>query len=156
MKSRNIKMGFLTGLIVILGIFVVLSGFNIYAETENKATATIGYVDIKDVFDSHPQRESSIKALDEEAKALQVQLEEEIKEVDQEEWKGIFEKYQELLSQKEQELTLKVLEAIDETIVEVANEIGVKVVLEKENVIYGGEDLTDKVKERIQQKFANR
>ena len=50
---------------------------------------------------------------------------------------------------REQELIAEVVEKIEDIVQEVALEKGVEVVLEAQNVIYGGQDLTQAVLEKI-------
>ncbi|AZR74913.1 hypothetical protein BBF96_11575 [Anoxybacter fermentans] len=155
--KRKIKLALLIGFIVVIsGLAIFLAGFGkIQAQTEKKPVSIIGYVDVMEVFESHPEKKAAEELLNQEVMELQARLEEEIKDMTQEERKATMEKYQDRLTQREQELIAHVIASIDEAIREVADEMGVKVVLDKKNVIYGGQDLTEQVKERILKKYSN-
>lgn len=152
--SRNTKIGVLVAIVVtLLGALAFTGGTQLQAQTEEEPIAAVGYVNVMEVFESHPEKLASEQVLNDEVLALQAQLETEIKDMTQEERQEIMKKYQEQLSQREQELVSRVIASIDEAIREVADENGVQIVLEKEQVIYGGLDLTDLVKKRIQEKY---
>lgn len=152
--NRHVKIGVLVALVVtLLGALAFTGGTQLQAQTEEEPVTAVGYVNVMEVFESHPEKLASEQVLNDEVLALQSQLEAEIKDMTQEERQKIMQKYQEQLSQREQELVSRVIASIDETIREVADEIGVQIVLEKEQVIYGGQDLTDLVKKRIQEKY---
>lgn len=155
--NKKIRMILLIGLVVvILGAIFIFGNLNVtQAEVQNKAKSVIGYIDVMDIFESHPEKVLAEKELNNEVMKLQEQLEDEVKDLSQEKREEILGKYQSQLTEREQELIKGVIDSIDETIREVADELGIKVVLEKKNVIFGGEDLTEQVKERIQQKYSD-
>ena len=62
----------------------------------------------------------------------------------------MLQEYQQELSQKEEKMIQNILQGINDIIQKVAKEKQVKLVMEKQNVIYGGYDMTADVKEYIQ------
>lgn len=154
--NRHVKIGVLVALVVtLLGALAFTGGSQLQAQTEEQPVAAVGYVNIMEVFESHPEKLASEEVLNDEVLALQAQLEAEIKDMSQEERQKTMQTYQDKLSQREQELVSRVIDSIDETIREVADEIGIQVVLEEKQVIYGGQDLTELVKQRIQEKYGD-
>lgn len=154
--TRNIKISLLAVFMVVLIGVAFFGSSKIEAETQKKTTGVIGFVDIQAVFEAHPEKVVAEQKLSDEVQAMQAQLEKEVKDQSQEQRQVTMQKYQDQLAQREQELISQVIATIDEAIREVADESGIKVVLEKKNVIYGGEDLTQQVNDRIQQKFSNK
>lgn len=148
--NRNLKisLGAVLGVLV-LGLVVFMGTSNIQAETAKKASSFVGYVDVMAVFAEHPDKAQAEQKLNEEVKAMQAELEKEVKDKPQDQRQAIMQKYQEKLALREQELISEVIKNIDLSIQEVANELGIQVVLEKKSVIYGGQDLTEEVKERV-------
>lgn len=154
------------GLLLVVGLVVVVMGASLFIgnsnpiqaqsekDSESKPKSVIGYVDVMAIFEVHPEKAKAEQMLNQEAMKLQSRLEDEIKDMSKEERQTVMEKYQKQLKQKESELLNQVIKSIDETITQVASEEGIKVVMEKENVIYGGIDLTEKVKEIILQKYS--
>ncbi len=155
--NKYVKVVILAGLmLVIVGAVVFLGDLGtIQAETKSQADTVIAYVDVMEVFDNHPQTAAAKAELQDKASELQQQLSVELKDKDQDERQKIIDEYEAQLSQREQELTEQVIASIDEAVREVADEVGVKVVLDKQNVIYGGQDLTEQVKARIAEKNIN-
>lgn len=154
--TRNLKISLLAVFMVILLGAAFLGSSKIEAETQKKATGVIGFVDIQAVFEAHPEKEVAEQKLNDEVQTMQAQLEKEVKDQTQEQRQVTMQKYQDQLAQREEELISQVIATIDEVIREVADESGIQVVLEKKSVIYGGEDLTQQVKDRIQQKYSNK
>jgi len=84
-----------------------------------------------------------------EAQAMQEELEEKAADLSQQEQEELLEEYQYRLAMREQELIAEVVAKIEDIVEEVALERGVDVVLESQNVIFGGQDLTSAVLEKI-------
>lgn len=144
--------------LVIISIVVVLIGFAFFVNpleqlmARDDAAGRIAYVDVQEVFDVHPDKSSAEKQLNQEAQAMQAELEEKANDVSKEEQQEMLNEYQQKLSQKEQDMIQGILEKIDKNIQEVARQKEVKVVLKKKNVIYGGYDMTRDVIDYIEEK----
>ncbi len=142
----------LLAIIIVVGVFTVLTeGPSTLAGLGEEKKSTIGFVDIQLVFQQHPEKFKAEKILSEEAQRLQAKLEEEATELSAQEREQLLESYQRELMEMEQELVETVIGEIDATITEIAREREVAVVLESRNVIYGGQDLTREVLEKIRE-----
>ena len=131
-------------LLVILALFVLFNPLS-SLRAQDEAAGRIAVVDVQEVFEAHPEKESAEEQLNKEAQSMQSDLEDEAKDLTGEKKQQLVQDYQSQLSQKEQELIKGILKKIQEAIKEVAAEKDVKIVMEKKNVIYGGYDLTQDV-----------
>ncbi|MFW5788261.1 MAG: OmpH family outer membrane protein [Halanaerobiales bacterium] len=135
--------------IVLIGLTVWINPLGIMASDD--AAGKIAIVDVQQVFQVHPDKENAEKDLNEVAQSMQTELEQEAEDVDEEERKNLLEQYQTKLSEEEQKLIKNILGKIDTAIKNVAEEKEVRLVMEKENVIYGGYDMTQDVIDYIEE-----
>ncbi|MFW6378193.1 MAG: OmpH family outer membrane protein [Bacillota bacterium] len=110
----------------------------------------IAFVNLQEVFEAHPDKGEAEEQLNLEAQEMQSELEEEADELGEEEQQQLLQEYQEELSQREQELIQEVLADIEDLLNQLAEEKGVSVVLDGQNVLYGGYDLTPELIEMIE------
>lgn len=106
--------------------------------------ADIGYVDIVRLSEEYlrPQLD---RPLAEETRRLQAEFDAEAQDLDDGAKTALFNEYQARLNVIKQDMIDQHLPAINEAIAAVAQEAGVKLVIEKQTVLYGGLDLTDAV-----------
>lgn len=143
--------------VLIIGIMVamLLVGYAVinYPVNEliaqNESSGRIAYVDVVEIYNVHPQKEAAEEELGDMAQEMETALKEEAGELSEEEQQEAVENYQQELSTREQQLIETILNEINEIVQDVAEEKEVRVVLEKQNIIYGGYDLTPEVKEYI-------
>lgn len=147
--NKHFKFGFLAvAVVLVLGVLAFVGSSSLRAETQKKP-AVVGFVDVQSVFDSHPQTKAAKATMEKEVAATQAKMEKEIKGLTKEQQQAAVQKYQTQLAQREEQLVNGVLENIQKVIKQVADETGVQVVLDRKNVIYGGQDLTTQVKDKI-------
>lgn len=145
----------LHGALIIMAVLMVVGVYTVVTETPllqagpGEGESSVGHVDIRRIFEAHPDTMSAEMQLSMEAQAMQEELEEKAAELSQQEQEELVEEYQYRLAMREQELIAEVVEKIEDIVQEVALEKGVEVVLEAQNVIYGGQDLTQAVLEKI-------
>jgi outer membrane protein len=60
-----------------------------------------------------------------------------------------YQQLQQRLASKQQELISPILDKVEATIKSVADAKGLSVVLDKNNVVYGGQDITEEVTKKI-------
>ena len=141
------KQRLLPGLVIIILITGVLLSFSpaeqVFAAGDLKGK--IAYVDVMEIFNVHPQKNSAETKLNELAQNMQSELEDKAKDLPKNEQQAMLREYQNKLNQQEQELIQEVLQEIESVIALVASEKEVRIVLDKKNVIYGGYDLTQDV-----------
>lgn len=150
MNSNNRKFQ-LAVLVLLVAIFttVVLLGFL----TDDDSVDRVAYVNLERVFAEHPARTAAEETLNQKAAEYQQQLEIEAAELSGAEQKEILAKYQEQLHDLEAELLNSVTEEVEKIIKETAAEKRVKFVVEQEQVLAGGYNLTEAVLEKINQEW---
>lgn len=146
--NKNFKFVVTTGLVVLLAALAVLGGTQLYAATQKK-TSDIGFVDVEAVFNASPQKKAADKTINAEYEAAKAQIEKEIKNLAQDKRDAVIAKYEQKLAQHQQQLINDILKNIDTIIRQVADEQGIKAVFDRKNIIYGGQDLTQQVKDRV-------
>ncbi len=119
-----------------------------------RAESSIGYVSILAIFDAHPEKDQLSFEFQQRADEMRAELEEEAQDLDPDEQERLVESYEQQLAQYEQELIAGLIDEIDDVVARVAERENVQVVLEAQNVIYGGLDLTELVLEEIQKEYA--
>ncbi|MFW6381281.1 MAG: hypothetical protein ACOCZ3_01935, partial [Bacillota bacterium] len=102
-----------------------------YLGAQDEAEGRIAYVDVQAVFDVHPGKVGAEEQLNEAAQSMQAELEEKAQDVSESEQKELLEEYQSDLSSKEEDLITGILEDINQTVKQVAEEQQVRVVLDK-------------------------
>ncbi len=154
--KRFLQVGLiLLAAIVITGLTILLSEESAIYAGPGENTPTIGYVNIQLIFQQHPEKFKAEQLLHERASEIQAKLETEAKDLEGEEKQALLEKYQLELMEFEQDLIQDVVAQMDAEIRQIAEEAGVVVVMESQNVIYGGLDLTKPVLERIREAAQN-
>lgn len=145
----------LQGTLIIMAVLMVVGVYTVVTETPllqagpGELESSVGHVDIRQIFEAHPDTMTAEMQLSMEAQAMQEELEEKAADLSQQEQEELLEEYQYRLAMREQELIGEVVAKIEDIVEEVALERGVDVVLESQNVIFGGQDLTSAVLEKI-------
>jgi len=121
--------------------------------TEDESVDKVAYVNLQRVFEEHPARTAAEKALNQKAAEYKQQLELEAEELSGADQKEILAKYQGQLQNLESELLTSVTKEVEKIIKETAAEKKVKFVLEEEQVLYGGYNLTDDVLAKIKEEW---
>lgn len=121
--------------------------------TEDESVDKAAYVNLERIFEEHPARTAAEQTLNQKAAEYQQQLELEAEELSGTEQKEILAEYQQKLQNLESELLASVTEEVEKIIMETAAEQKVKFVLEEEQVLYGGYNLTDDVLKKIKSEW---
>lgn len=133
----------------LLSVVTVVTG---NPSSEAAKGSDIGYVNMQEIFAAHPETAKARTTLAQETSKAEKEFTEKKKGLNQEQQEALLQQYREQLAQKEQELTSQVMEKIDAQIAEAAKSKGLSVVLEKQNVFYGGVDVTQEVIAKAQGK----
>ena len=120
---------------------------------QDKTAGRIAYVDIMKVYDMHPEKKAAEEQLSNLAKNMESKLKKEAEKLSKEKQQEMLKSYQKELSEKEQKMIESILQKINKIINEVAQKKKVKLVLEKQNVIYGGYNMTQDVIDYIQTNY---
>ncbi|MGM0415097.1 MAG: OmpH family outer membrane protein [Bacillota bacterium] len=134
--------------VMMVSVLMLAVGF--FMVVPAAAEGEIAYVNLQEVFEAHPDKAEAEAQLNSEAQELQAELESEADDLSQEEQQQLLQQYQEELTQREQELIQEVLADIEGLLNQLAEEKGVSVVLDGQNVLYGGYDLTSELIEMIE------
>lgn len=136
---------------IVLAAFLITAFLSLYfvpdifAETDE--SARVAFIDLWAVFNVHPQKSVAEAELNELAQTMQAELEERVREenLTAEQQQELLKEYQARLSQREQELIEEIIDSIREVVVLVAEEREIEIVLDKQNVIYGGYNLSEDI-----------
>jgi len=153
-KFKNEKMVKIVA--TILAVAFLISVVAVFAGGPTAQAANqksdIGYVDMQAVFAAHPQTQTARTELAKATSQAEKDFNSKKGSLNQQQQQALLEQYREQLAQKEQELTSQVTKRIDAQIQEVAKSKGLAIVLEKQNVFYGGTDITKEVINKAQGK----
>lgn len=129
--------------------------------------ATIGYIEVQKVFSSYEKTKKAQEQMAGKEKEIQSEIEKKQKQLEKEKAKGtsdkelrkMVEKFEKELEPKRKDITesqQKLTQEIEEDIIKasdsVAKKMNIDVVINKQVVITGGIDLTDKVIELLNKK----
>ncbi len=134
-----------------LSLGLILADSSLLQAQEETAESDIAFVNVQEVFENHPDKAEAEEQINIEAQEMQMELEEEIEDLNEDDQRDILQEYQERLSRREEELIGEVLSDIEEVITHLAEEKNLEIVLEGENVLYGGYDLTPEVLSEIEE-----
>lgn len=149
-NPKNVKMiSLIIAAVFVLGCFgiaMTYSGFNgMGMASAAGSDSSVGVVNYGTIVQQCPELDSvrtqMAKAIDDSQK----QFEEKAKNMNNEEKERYFKQLQERLANTEKELMEPVLKNINDNIQKIADKKGLKVVVDKSTVIYGGTDITEEV-----------
>lgn len=115
----------------------------------NVADAASGYVNMEAVLASTPAFVQAGKTLAAEQQKMQQQFNEESKKLSDKEKQALGEKLGQQLAAKEKQLMGPIQEKLRMAIAKAAKEKGVDIVINAREVVYGGVDLTEPVKQNM-------
>ncbi|ADO78074.1 OmpH family outer membrane protein [Halanaerobium praevalens] len=144
LSQQKFRLAVIVLLLAILGSIFFLAFLN-----QNQSVDQVAYVDLEKVFNQHPARTAAEQKLNQKAAAYQQKIEQEAKSLPGVEQKKLLYSYQSELENLEAELLDSVLKEVENIIIETAENKKVKFVLEADDVLYGGVDLTDAVLAKI-------
>ena len=147
-SDRKFQITALLLLFAILGAVMLLAVF-----TGDETVDRVAYVNLQRVFAEHPARTAAENTLNQKAAEYQQQLEKEAEDLSGSEQKEILKKYQKQLQILESELLDSVTREVEAIIQKTAEEKKVKFVLEEEQVLYGGYNLTDDVLAKLKEEW---
>jgi len=136
---------------LLIGVYTFLDQSPILQARNAWRSEIAGYIDVQLIFEQHPQKFRAEDILQEEARKLQARFEEEAEGLTESEQRNLLERYRREFLVKEQELVRGVVQEIEKMVGRIAAEESIEIVLEKQNVIYGGKDLTPLVLERVRE-----
>lgn len=142
--SLAIAVMFLLG---IVGLAVSQSSTSYAAESNN--SSKIGVVNHQLLVSQHPDMAKAQQTMQAEVEQAKKDFEEKSATMNDKEKQDYYAQVQQRLTLKEQELINPVFEKVDAAIKAVADAKGLSVVMDKGNVVYGGQDITAEVGKKI-------
>lgn len=139
--------------VILLLLAILTSVFLLNFLNQDQTVDRVAYVNLERVFAEHPAKTAAEKKLNQKAAEYQQQLEQEGEELSGTEQKELLQSYQKELENLEAELLTSVLKEVETIIIETAAAKKVKFVLEEEDVLYGGYNLTDDVLAELKAKW---
>ena len=150
MKNSNKRKVKIVALVVaalfalgIVGVAVTQSQVGFAAPAVKNSA--IGYIDTNKALSSHPDMAGVETTMKAEVESAQKQLETEGAKLSDQEKQRFYAQLQQRLQQKEAELINAVAVKIEASVEKVAKAKGLAIVVQRNNVIYGGVDITDDV-----------
>ncbi len=131
--------------IVALGVTQYESGL------AGASSSNVGVVDYKQLRAQHPGMQAASEKYEEAAKQARAEFEQQVPNMTPEQQHEFMVKKEKEMQEKTKELLDPINSSIEEQIKAVADTRGINVVLDKENVLYGGQDITQDVLKKLQE-----
>lgn len=112
-------------------------------------SSSIGVVNHQLLISQHPDMAKAQEAWQAEMEQAKKDFDTKSASMNDKEKQDYYTQVQQRLSLKQQELIAPVFDKVDAAIKAVADAKGLSVVLDKSNVVYGGQDITDEVTKKI-------
>lgn len=113
------------------------------------SSSNVGVINQQAVVSQHPDMATAKTTMQSEIDQAKKDFEEKSKNMNDQEKQAYYQQTQQRLANKEKELITPIFDKVDEAIKSVADAKGLSVVLDKNNVVYGGQDITDDVLKKI-------
>ena len=130
--------------IVALGVSQYQSGM------AGASSSNVGVVDYSQLISQHPGMQAAREKYEEAAKQVQDEFTQKAGSMTPEEQQQFIEQKQKEMQDKQKELIDPIRTSIENQVQEVAASRSINVVLDKNNVLYGGQDITQEVLKKIQ------
>ena len=111
--------------------------------------SNVGTVDYRQVMAQHPQLQSANSELQTAVQDAQKDFEEKSKDMSDQEKSDYYQQTQQRLQQKQQELLEPIQKSVEDAVKSVADAKGLTVVIDKNAVVYGGQDITQDVVKKV-------
>lgn len=115
-------------------------------------TSKVGVVNHQMLVSQHPDMAKAQEAMQAEVAQAKKDFDEKSANMNDKEKQDYYLQLQQRLNLKQQELIAPVFDKVDAAIKAVADSQGLSIVLDKGNVVYGGQDITDEVVKKFSAK----
>ncbi|WP_019551870.1 OmpH family outer membrane protein [Propionispira raffinosivorans] len=113
------------------------------------SSSNVGIVDYRQVMSQHPDLAAANTEMQKEIDSAKTDFESKSAGMNDQEKAAYYQQTQQRLQNKEKELIEPIRTKIEEAIKSIADAKGLSVVLDKSNVVYGGQDITADVVKKI-------
>lgn len=134
----------------IVGLALSQSGTSYAANSNN--SSNIGVVNYQVLVSQHPDMAKAQETMQAEVEAARKDFETKSATMNDKEKQDFYAQVQQRLSLKQQELIAPVYSKVEDAIKAVASAKGLAVVMDKSNVVFGGQDITDEVGKKMNAK----
>jgi outer membrane protein len=153
-NPKNVKtISLIVAAIFVIGCFTLAmsaGGFGSSVASAAGSESAIGVVDYQVVISQYPKLQQLNSELEAARKEARSEFDSKSQNMNDEEKERYYKQLQERLQVKVQELDDVLKKDIDAVIKKVAEKKGLKVVVDKNAVVYGGTDITDEVAKALQ------
>ena len=156
-KLRNPKhvktISLIVAAIFVIGCFTLAmsaGGFGSGVASAAASESAIGVVNYQVLVSQSPRLEQVRTEMQSAIAETRKEFDSKSQNMNDEEKERYYKQLQERLGNKEKELMAPLLEEINATIKKIADKKGLKVVVDKSTVVYGGSDITDEVAKALQ------
>lgn len=130
----------------VIGMALSQSGKSVASAS---GSSNIGVVNYQVLISQHPDMAKAQEAMQAEVEQAKKDFETKSATMNDKEKQDYYAQVQQRLSLKQQELTGPVFDKVEAAIKTVADAKGLSVVMDKSNVVYGGQDITEEVGKKI-------
>ncbi len=113
------------------------------------SSSNVGVVNQQLIVSQHPDMTAAKEAMQKEVEQAKADFESKSANMNDQEKQAYYQQIQQRLAAKEKELITPIFDKVEATIKSVADAKGLSVVLDKSNVVYGGQDITDEVVKKL-------
>jgi len=132
----------------VVGIAVSQSGQTSVASAASQ-TSNIGVVNHQLLISQHPDTQKAQDTMNAEVEQAKKDFEAKTATMNDQEKQDYYKQIQERLTLKNKELMDPIIAKVDEAIKKVATAKSLTVIMDKSNVVYGGQDITDDVGKKL-------
>ena len=149
LQKTQVKIFCVALALVFIGSVVALGLSQLGAGSASAASSSVGVVDYRRVMVSHPDFAAANSEMQKAGQEAQMRFEANSANKSDEEKAKAMQQAQMELQQKEQDLLAGIQKKVDAAVKQVAEAKGLSVVLDKNAVVYGGQDITDDVMKKF-------
>ena len=153
-NPKNVKtISLIVAAIFVIGFFTLAmsaGGFGGSVASAAASESAIGVVNYQALVSGSPKLEQVRNDMQKAISETRREFDNNSQNMNDEEKERYYKQLQERLANKEKDLMDPLLKEINDTIKKVADKKGLKVVVDKSTVVYGGTDITDEVAKAMQ------
>ena len=133
----------------VVAIALTQSGAGVASAADKGA---VGVIDANQVMSQHPDRQNAESQMQAAADEIEKEFKEKSQGMNDKEKSDYLQQSQQRLIQRQQELVEPIRQSVLDTVKKVADTKGITVVLDKSVVVYGGQDITQDVINKLNKK----
>ena len=152
LEKKHVKIISILIAVLFIGSVVAIALTQSGTGVASAAGSSVGVVDYREVMSKHPDLNNIEQQMQTAIADVKKEFEEKSAGMNDQEKAVYYQQSQLRLQQKQQELVGPIEQSIQDTIKKVADNKGLQVVIEKSTVIYGGQDITQDVINRLGKK----